>query len=228
MISEPGLRDRKKQQTRQLIAETALRLFARSGFDSVTVSQIARAANVSEGTVFNYFQTKESLVYHRMEDYETALLQAVRQRQPGEPVLTAFRRFVIERSPALAAAHASNIVTTTARMIAASAALRAREREIIDSYTQSLAEAIAEETGKPPDDSEAWVAANALMGVHRAMLSHARRRALDGPSGDDLAAEIRSQAERALSRLGRGLGDYAILSPAGAARETQQKDPATA
>jgi AcrR family transcriptional regulator len=63
MLTEPGLRDRKKQQTRQLIAETALRLFARSGFDSVTVSQIARAANVSEGTFFNYFPTKESLVY---------------------------------------------------------------------------------------------------------------------------------------------------------------------
>jgi hypothetical protein len=59
------------------------------------------------------------------------------------------------------------------------------------------------------------------------MISYARRRALDGPSGDDLAAEIRSQAERALSRLARGLGDYAILSPAGAAQERHER-PATA
>jgi len=58
------------------------------------------------------------------------------------------------------------------------------------------------------------------MGVHRAMISYARRRALDGPSGDDLAAEIRSQTERALRRLGCGLDDYATLSPASAARRT--------
>src|SRR5919201_762541 len=89
--TEPGLRERKKQQRRQLIAETARRLFAERGFDRVTVAEIARAANVSEGTVFNYFPTKEDLFYDRMEVFESALLEAIRERERGESVLSAFR-----------------------------------------------------------------------------------------------------------------------------------------
>ena len=72
---QPGLRERKKQQTRQLIAETARRLFGERGFERVTVAEIARAAEVSEQTVFNYFPTKEDLVYWRLQSFEDELLR---------------------------------------------------------------------------------------------------------------------------------------------------------
>src|SRR5260221_10730903 len=91
-----GLRERKKQQTRELIADAARRLFAERGFEAVTVAQIAEAANVSEVTVFNYFPSKESLFYGGMEFFEEKLLDAVRGRAPGESVLEAFRRPVLE------------------------------------------------------------------------------------------------------------------------------------
>jgi AcrR family transcriptional regulator len=211
--AEPGLRERKKHQTRQLIVETARRLFAESGFDAVTVAEIARAASVSEGTVFNYFPTKESLVFQGMEDFEAALLDAIRHRQPGEPVLTAFGRFLTESSLVIAA-RGNQVVAMAAHMIAASPALRAREREIIESYTQALADVIAEETGAALGDIEPWVAANALMGIHRAILDSARRAAIDRHAGLDIADEVVSQAERGLARLRRGLGDYAIRSQA--------------
>jgi AcrR family transcriptional regulator len=218
MGAELGLRERKKQQTRQLIAETALRLFAERGFEGVPVVEVARAANVSEGTVYNYFPTKEDLVFDRMESYEAALLEAVRHRQPGESLLTAFGRFVVERSVRLTAEGVSEVIATAARMITASPALQTREREIIARYTQSLAALIAEETRAGPDDVEAWVVANALMGVHRALLDDARRRVLAGRRSPRLAAEVRSGAERALARLERGLGDYAVKPPAGSKR----------
>ena len=60
-----GLRERKKQRTREDIAAAAMALFSARGFDDVTVADVARAADVSEKTVFNYFPTKEDLVVHR-------------------------------------------------------------------------------------------------------------------------------------------------------------------
>src|SRR5215213_4327779 len=90
----PGLRERKKQRTREQIAEAARELFTERGFDRVTVAQVARAAEVSEQTVFNYFATKEDLVYWRLGSFEEELLRTIREREPGESVLEAFGRFV--------------------------------------------------------------------------------------------------------------------------------------
>src|SRR5919112_2615380 len=89
-----GLRERKKQRTRRLIADTARRLFAERGFEQVTVAEIAREAEVAPATVFNYFPTKEDLFYSRLEAFEDELLAAIRDRPPGESILDAFGRFV--------------------------------------------------------------------------------------------------------------------------------------
>ena len=61
-----GLRELKKQQTRQVISDTATRLFMEHGFESVTIAQIATAAQVAKMTVTNYFPRKEDLAldYH--------------------------------------------------------------------------------------------------------------------------------------------------------------------
>src|SRR5215211_2138811 len=96
MSATPGLRERKKQQTRQAIADTACRLFSERGFDAVTVAEIARAVDVAEKTVFNYFPTKEDLFYSRLEAFEEELLSAIREREPGESALAAFRRFMLQ------------------------------------------------------------------------------------------------------------------------------------
>ena len=58
------------------------------------MAEIARAADVSTQTVFNYFPTKEDLVYWRLESFEGELLRTIRERAPGESVLAAFGRFV--------------------------------------------------------------------------------------------------------------------------------------
>src|SRR5438876_9059400 len=147
MNAAQGLRERKKEQTRQAIAEAALRLFTERGFDAVTVAEVARAADVSEGTVFNYFPTKEDLFYAQMEDFEAALVDAVRSRAPGESVLAAFRRFVLEGTARLAAAEVADVISTAARIVGASSALQAREQEIVARYTNALAAVLVEETG---------------------------------------------------------------------------------
>ena len=61
-MPDAGLRELKKARTRQLIADTAARLFAERGYEQVAVSDVAREAEVAEQTVYNYFPTKEQLV----------------------------------------------------------------------------------------------------------------------------------------------------------------------
>jgi AcrR family transcriptional regulator len=200
-----GLRERKKQQTRQLIAETARRLFVERGFEHVRVAEVADAAAVAEKTVFNYFPTKEDLVYWRLESFEDELLSAVRERGPGESVFDAFSGFVLAQRGLLAAedAEAAERLAGITRMITESPALLERERQIFDRYTGSLASLIAEETGA--QEVEAWAIANALMGVHRALIDYTRTRIVAGARGQGLARQVRARGRRALAALGRGL-----------------------
>ena len=209
-----GLRERKKQQTRAAIAETARRLFSERGFERVRVAEIAAAADVSEKTVFNYFPTKEDLVFWRLEAFEEEILGAVRDRGPGESALAAFRRFVLvprgligEDDPA-----ALEALLAITRMITSSPALLAREQQVFLRFTDSLAGLLASETGADAAAVEPWVAANALMGVHRALVDFTRARILAGAAGPQLAREVRAQGEAAIEALETGLGDYALRS----------------
>lgn len=208
--AQPGLRERKKQQTRQAIAEAARRLFAERGFEAVTVAEVAREADVSEGTVFNYFPTKEDLFYREMEVFEAELLDAVRNRAAGDSIPVAFQRFVLERSSRLASEEVADVIADAARIVGGSPALKAREREIVAHYTDSLAKLIAEETRASAGDIVPAVVANALMGVQRALVGHVHASVLAGRRGPELAAEVRSKGKRAFARLEQGLAGYGV------------------
>jgi len=205
-----GLRERKKEQTRQHIAQTARRLFAERGFEAVTVAEVARAADVAEKTVFNHFPTKEDLFYSGMEAFEEALLGAIRERAPGESVLAAFAGFLVRPQGvfALDDPEATERLATVTRVITSSPALLARERQVLARYTDDLAALMAEETGA--DDLEPHVVAHALIGLHRALIDHVRRRVVAGASAPEIAADVRIQAEAGVERLGAGLAYYAV------------------
>jgi AcrR family transcriptional regulator len=209
-MAELGLRERKKQQTQQLILDTATRLFLERGFDGVTVTEIARAAELSEMTVFNYFPTKEDLVFARMEFFEEQLVAAVQQRAPEESAVAAFGRMVVADIDQLAAR--TDMIAKAAMLIRASLALQAREREITARYTAQLAGVFTTETGSAEDDIEAWTAASALMAIHRGLIEHVRNAVLAGRRGAQLSNAALAQASRALARLETGLADYPTSS----------------
>jgi AcrR family transcriptional regulator len=209
MGGQPGLREWKKQQTRRRIADSALELFAHRGFDHVRVSEVARAAGVSEATVFNYFPTKEDLIYSGMEQFETHLLEAVRRRPPGTTVLAAFRDYVLVPRGGLSVDDPAAItrIATVARIIADSPALQTREQQLIDRFTRTLAREIAKERRAQPNDLRPWVTANALMGVHRAMTWQIQQQALQGRNGRTIARNVIAQGRRAFDTLETGLHD---------------------
>jgi AcrR family transcriptional regulator len=207
----PGLRERKKEQTRRLIAESARRLFAERGFENVTIAEIAAAADVAVQTVFNYFPTKEDLVYWRLASFEGELLAAVRDRLPGQSALEAFQAFLLAQQGLLGRSdsEAHEELVSFTKMITESPALRAREGQILAGYTDALAELLAEETQSKPGDLQPRVAAGAMIGLHRSLIDYSRTRILDGGSGSSLTRDIRAQAKRAFELLQSGLGDYA-------------------
>ncbi|MET9777523.1 TetR family transcriptional regulator [Streptomyces sp. NPDC006367] len=144
----PGLRERRKQHTRDTLLRTALELFTERGYEETTVDDIAGAAGVSQRTFFRYFATKEEAAFFVARLAESHFVDAVRRRPPGEAPLDALRgalaeswdtigeaveqvvpldlhmRFYreIESTPALLAAHlrrANELEEEIARVVAA-------------------------------------------------------------------------------------------------------------
>lgn len=209
-LAEPGLRARKKRRTHELIAETALRLFLERGFDAVTIAEVAQAAEVDTKTIYNYFPSKPDLVYQRLETFETGLLSAVRERESGESILTAFARFILESAGLLAREDASGQLRAINEMIAHSQTLLAHEQQVFARFTGSLAALITAETRAGENDVLPWLAAHALIGLHRALVDYVRRGTLAGTPNATLARGLRAQAKTALASLEDGFADYGI------------------
>ncbi len=91
-----GLRERKKQRTHDALSEAAIRLFLDRGFDSVSVAEIAAAAEVSKPTLFTYFSSKEDLLLYRIADHHGEAARVVRERATGESPLGALERHFVE------------------------------------------------------------------------------------------------------------------------------------
>lgn len=196
MVDVPtGRRERKKAQTRRLIADTAMELFLRRGFHDVTVTEVADAADVSVSTVFKHFPTKEALVFEEDRDIEEELLRAVAERPAGTPLLHAVRDAMVARPDGQPAGPSADLVT----LVSSTPALRVHLDQMWLRYAQALGAAIARETGRDERDAEIRALARSIVGVP----SVARE-------DDDPAAAIRTIFER----LERGWGDLLDPPPA--------------
>jgi AcrR family transcriptional regulator len=196
---DKGLRRRKKERTRQMITDTAMRLFFRHGFDKVTIVQIAAAAEVAEKTVYNYFPTKGDLVFDESDEIIDDLLDALRHRPPGESALNAIRAYFAGVPERVVSRRPPEPTPMFRRLVRDSATLRAHQREVFARFEQSLAALLAEETGEPRGAVEPFIAAAALVSVFRVNLEE---RASD-------PEPLGQRAERALDLLDHGLGEYA-------------------
>ncbi|MEV5752014.1 TetR family transcriptional regulator [Actinoallomurus sp. NPDC052308] len=204
-----GLRELKKQQTRQAISDTATRLFLERGFEAVTIAEIAAAAQVAKMTVTNYFPRKEDLALDHHETFTAALARTVASRADGESALAALRREFL----AAVERHDPAIGFTGrdfARMIADSAGLTARLRELHDQREDALARTLAAETSAAPGDLTPRAAAALLTTAHRTLFQHAMDLALEGEGDQEIAAAVTRSARQVFGLLDASLADYAV------------------
>jgi AcrR family transcriptional regulator len=199
-----GLRERKKRRTREDIAAAAMTLFEARGFDSVTVAEIARAADVSEKTVFNYFPAKEDLILQRGAERLELLIAAVRALPSGASPLGAFRRMTMDFLDQIEREPVEKIVAVP-RLVMASPALRERLFVGWEREAAALTPVIAEQAALDPDDLLAAVIARTLSWTHRLVFRAAFTRLLDGEDKHAVAASLRIDATRAYDQLERGL-----------------------
>ncbi|WP_052230451.1 TetR/AcrR family transcriptional regulator [Streptomyces sp. CT34] len=206
------LRERKKLRTRQRISGEATLLFIERGFDNVTVAEVARAAEVSTMTVFNYFPRKEDLFLDRIPEAAELIVRAVRERGADESPPAALRRLLLDL---LARRHPLGAVGEGFehfwRTVLDAPALRARAREAVEEIEGTLAGLLAEaaggDAGRPGYDHR--LAAALIISGCRAAYTEAAARALAGDSADEVAVDQEAVIRRTFDVLERALPDGA-------------------
>jgi AcrR family transcriptional regulator len=198
-----SLRSRKKQRTRQQIVDAAAALFAVDGFERVTVADVARAADVSEQTVYNYFPTKEQLVLDEDAAFEARLVAMIRDRPGGTSFVDAVRAEALcfldelSRRPAL-----PDRAGGMPYLVASNASMRRHWLAVSERHAHAVAGAIVAESGMPL--ATAKVLGLALVSVFAVIIDEL---GIGMTKDADLATMLpvlRVQVERALDWLADG------------------------
>jgi len=175
MDDKDNRRTRKRLATRQSISDTATRLFLERGFDAVTIDDIAAAADVGRMTVFNHFPRKEDMFFDREEEIQTLAFEAIRKREAGVSPIEATRRLahdlVAQNHEFVMLSEDTSWFISTAL---ASAALKARAREMRDDFTRALAIVLADTSNRPAGDPNAHLAAGLIVSTWNVAFSEAQ------------------------------------------------------
>ena len=194
VMSEPGLRERKKVKTRRAILDATLRLVQEQGYDATTVEQIAAEAEVSPSTFFRYFPTTEDAILQ--DEYDPLIVAALESQDSGLPPLEAARRAFGALFRTIYARDRDQLYLRM-RLWIEVPAIRARMADQMREAEDLLAAAMTRQLGRERVDFDVQVAAAAVMGaLARAIVVWAH----DGGT-DDLPAML----DRVLALLQDGL-----------------------
>jgi AcrR family transcriptional regulator len=143
---KPGLRERKKQQTRETIERVALELFAERGYDETTLAEIAEAADISPRTIFGYFEGKDDILFCEEDSFLQRMKETLDRRPPGSNTVDALREFIASLPPPDAQ------TMLRKKIILATPDLQLRMRAHIAQLEPLLVESIAKDLDAGPDD----------------------------------------------------------------------------
>lgn len=197
-MSEPrGLRARKKERTRDAIADAAVSLFLEHGFDRVSVNEIAAAAEISKPTLFRYFPTKEDLVLHRFADHQGEAARVVRGREPGIEPVTALRRHfraALDRYDPVTGLNDHPQVVAFHRLVFTTPSLAGRLTRYQLEDEQALADALGEGV-------QAHVRAAQVLATQRVLARANWQKIADGRTASDVRPEAVADADEAFNQL---------------------------
>jgi AcrR family transcriptional regulator len=197
MNTHAGLRERKKQRTRETIARAAHELFAERGYHATTLPDIAAAADVSTRTIFAYFPSKEDILFSDFALMREALAQALAQRPEGEDALETVRDFILS----LYERKQSKVEDQLTLCIANDETLRNHLRARLAALEELIAPAIAKDLGAPANDVRPQVVAASLTAAFN-VLSERRGRGSAKPKS---TAEIAALIDPVITFLRGGL-----------------------
>jgi AcrR family transcriptional regulator len=197
-VSEPtGLRARKRERTRDAIANAAISLFLERGFDQVPVADIAARAEVSKPTLFRYFPAKEDLVLHRIADHQGEAARVVRDRPPGVSPMTALHRHFragLDRRDPVTGLNDHPEVLAFHELVFTTPSLAGR----LVQWTLGNEEALAAALG---DDITARLQAAQVLAVQRVLARANWQQLVAGRTADDVHPEAVADADRAFALL---------------------------
>ena len=208
MNPEPGLRERKKQRTRETIARAAHVLFAERGYHATTLPDIAEAADVSTRTIFAYFPSKEDILFSDFPVMKEALAQALAERPEGQDALETVRRFILS----MHGAEKSDLDEGLRLCVESDETLRNHLRARIAQLEELIAPAIAKDLDAPPNDVRPQVVAASLTAAFNVLSEQGGGTKKKSKSAADLAAAI----DPVIAFLRGGLD--ALKEPAGTTR----------
>jgi AcrR family transcriptional regulator len=148
-----GLRERKKQQTREKIAQVALQLFAERGYDHTTLAEIAEAADVAPRTIFAYFESKEDILLCGERSFLDDLKRRLDERPAGRTTVDALRAFLSEIPPQ------DEDDLLRKKVMSDNPELQMKAHAGHTRLEPMLAESIAKDLGAQPDDLQPMLAA---------------------------------------------------------------------
>ena len=155
-----GLRERKKQQTREAIVESAMALFEERGFSKTTIADIAAAADCSPRTFFAYFGSKEEVVFADSGEKIESLRLTLQERPADETTIDALRTWIVSMVEQ-ADLHASH-ERCRQELIAQNPTLDAHDRGVLGRIEQVLTDSVLEDLGEGGSEVSArMVAASA-------------------------------------------------------------------
>jgi AcrR family transcriptional regulator len=197
-MSSVGLRARRKQENRELIAATAARLFADRGYENVAVIDVARAAEVSEQTVYNHFPAKEHLVLDRDEELRDRLVDRIRSRPEGTSPATAIRPDALAWVDAMATMSREQVRGGMGYLAVNSPTVHRLSLAMTDRHADAIAAAL---TDTFPEPAVAKLHAIALAWVFQTITDETGRRAHRGHAPARIARELRPVITRMIEEL---------------------------